>query len=393
MPLEFDHREKLVQVLSAEALAAAGSTQDFFIALVKAAKLSKPFLKQAIALPKGHDSDADVRAILEWADNKGGNPQDSRFTVLGSVLTPLLSTLGLEDAGLVVAIVVKYQLYRDLKLLENLMVTYQVPLLASPPSVAFPSSMAPVLISPDFTWDDRAEDYTQLQGLLQQRRVTFLDVGFLQKAIQQAAAVCRIELLDRQDPTKRRAIGTGFLVTENRILTNYHVLAPEQGANMNAYVDRLEVSFGRFSISESERQPTQTFKLAAQPILKSSPTADLDYVLLQLEDRITLAENLQPARINPDYPTKDTGLNILQHPAGEVMKLALSPNGITRVLQDKGLLHYISDTAGGSSGSPCYDDDWRVIALHHAEKSGPAWVYREGVLMREIYREIEDWLG
>ena len=100
------------------------------------------------------------------------------------------------------------------------------------------------------------------------------------------------------------------------------------------------------------------------------------------------AENSKPALLNPNYPAVDTGLNILQHPEGSAMKLALSPNGITRVLRDKGLLHYISATAGGSSGSPCYDDDWRVIALHHAEKSGPAWVYREGILMREIYPEI-----
>jgi hypothetical protein len=73
MPLEYTHREKLVQVLSNEALMAAGGPQTFFMDLVKAAKLSKPFLKQAIALPKGHNPDADARAIIDWADNKGGS--------------------------------------------------------------------------------------------------------------------------------------------------------------------------------------------------------------------------------------------------------------------------------------------------------------------------------
>lgn len=384
MPLEYAHREQLAQVLSDEALMVDGGPQAFFRELVRSANLSKPFLKQAIALPKGRP-DADARALIDWADIKGGNPQDGRFAVLGSILTPLLPTLGLESASFVVAVIMHYQLYRDPTLLENLRVAYQVPLLAAP------LSAVPVSFGPDFVWQDRVEGYTQLQSLLQQRRVTFLDVGFLQKAIQQATAVCRLELPDRQDQTRRRGIGTGFLVAKDLILTNYHVLAPDRESDINAYIDQLEVSFGRFSPVDSGA--TQTFKLAAQPIVKTSPIADLDYVLLKLEGQILSAENLQPARLSSDYPAEDTGLNILQHPEESVMKLALSPNGITRVLKDKGLLHYISDTAEGSSGAPCYDDDWRVVALHHAEKSGPAWVYREGILMREIYREIEQWLS
>ena len=29
-------------------------------------------------------------------------------------------------------------------------------------------------------------------------------------------------------------------------------------------------------------------------------------------------------------------------------------------------LHYITDTARGSSDAPVFNDDWQVIALHHA---------------------------
>ena len=258
------HRERLVQILIAQSVNFGGTPQQFFIDLVKTTnpKLSTSFLMQAIALPKGNSPGADARAIVDWADNKGIYPQDSRYTVLGILLTPLLPSLGLEDASFIVALIFHYRLFREPGLLEPLTTTYQVPLLAtSTPDSAPPSG-------PDFLWDD-PRDYTELQTLIQQRQVTFLDVGFLQQAIQQATAVCRIELPDAQDATKRRFIGTGFLVALDLVITNYHVLAPEKDADIKAYVNRLELNFGHLSTSDQLATLTQPIRLAEQPIIKA----------------------------------------------------------------------------------------------------------------------------
>ena len=57
-------------------------------------------------------------------------------------------------------------------------------------------------------------------------------------------------------------------------------------------------------------------------------------------------------------------MNIIQHPNGERKRLAIRENLLIDVLPD--FLHYQSDTAPGSSGSPVFSDMWEVVALHHS---------------------------
>jgi hypothetical protein len=57
-------------------------------------------------------------------------------------------------------------------------------------------------------------------------------------------------------------------------------------------------------------------------------------------------------------------VSIIQHPEGKKKQLALRENQIVDVLDN--FLHYKTDTAPGSSGSPVYNDQWEVVALHHS---------------------------
>src|SRR5919112_606184 len=57
-------------------------------------------------------------------------------------------------------------------------------------------------------------------------------------------------------------------------------------------------------------------------------------------------------------------LNLIQHPNGETKQLGLRENQLLDVLEE--FLHYETDTAPGSSGSPVYNDRWEVVALHHS---------------------------
>ena len=55
---------------------------------------------------------------------------------------------------------------------------------------------------------------------------------------------------------------------------------------------------------------------------------------------------------------------IIQHPSGERKQLALRENQVVDVLDN--FLHYRTDTSPGSSGSPVFNDQWEIVALHHS---------------------------
>jgi Trypsin-like peptidase domain len=57
-------------------------------------------------------------------------------------------------------------------------------------------------------------------------------------------------------------------------------------------------------------------------------------------------------------------VTIIQHPSGQRKQIALRENQIVDVLEN--FLHYRTDTAPGSSGSPVFNDQWEVVSLHHS---------------------------
>ena len=61
-------------------------------------------------------------------------------------------------------------------------------------------------------------------------------------------------------------------------------------------------------------------------------------------------------------------VNIIQHPLGEMKQVIIRENKLVDLPPQPldTFAHYEGDTEPGSSGSPVFNDQWEVIALHHS---------------------------
>jgi V8-like Glu-specific endopeptidase len=68
--------------------------------------------------------------------------------------------------------------------------------------------------------------------------------------------------------------------------------------------------------------------------------------------------SLDPAR----PPEEGDRVYIIQHPEGLPKQIGMHRNLVVHV--DDRVVQYLTDTKGGSSGSPVFNDRWGVVALH-----------------------------
>ncbi|PSB02774.1 effector-associated domain EAD1-containing protein [Merismopedia glauca] len=224
----------------------------------------------------------------------------------------------------------------------------------------------------EFEWRGPTDDL-ELQSFLRPQPQLW-DMAFLKHGVDRAAGVCRIEIEARQ------AIGTGVLVKQDLLLTNYHVY---EAAGLDA--SRLRLAFGSMTgMEENER----IFQLADHPVVHYSPTNKFDYVLFRVEPRIWQADAIRPVSYVQTSPPKGSSVHVVQHPDGDAMKVAFGTNGVTGVYEEEGLIQYVSQTSNGSSGSPCFNDLWQLVALHHAQRATTFRVVCEGILFSKIYPQI-----
>lgn len=372
-----EDKDRIKEVLMKQAVEAppALGPAGYFRDLVKQSNLPPQWIASRLiwtGVPR-----TDARDLIDWALSQGTNPADPSFHTLGSLLQPTLENLGLEDQRTVAATIVAHGLYTDKKLIEELASRYQVPL---PP----PTDRAVTETGPAFAWRG-PEDDIQLQSWLKPPP-DFFDVGFLKRGIERAAGICRIELPDGRT-------GTGFLIAPDLVLTNYHVFKLLPGDDLQNNIAQATFRFGALTAAGGNEAKGHVVNVASKEPISSSPVAQLDYVLLRLDQAVKKIEGIAVLPFTVATPAVKSGLNILQHPEGKALMIALSANGVTDVLADAGLFQYVTNARGGSSGSPCFDDDWNVVGIHHAERSKVFGAIREGILFSHVHNAVSKFLS
>jgi endonuclease G, mitochondrial len=154
--------------------------------------------------------------------------------------------------------------------------------------------------------------------------------------------------------------GTGWLRTPERIITNHHVIkAREQtepqpsNADLKLQSERTKVRFD-FDADGAEGEVVNVEALEAY-------NPDLDYAVLRLVKPV----GRTPLACAKTLFTKGDGyraVNIIQHPDGGYKQIAIRNNLVTATSATD--VRYFTDTRRGSSGSPVFDDQWQVVALH-----------------------------
>ena len=202
-----------------------------------------------------------------------------------------------------------------------------------------------------------------------------------------------------------QGLGTGFLLrgkdlqeslgNELVLLTNYHVVSDSAGSAMRPYQAKAI-----FEALDGGKKVFQDLKLHW-----SSPVDQLDATVLRFSeaDQKILEELVKGVELYPlseDLPQVASPptekVFIIGHPGGNTLTLSLFDNVL--LYHDKvSKLHYRASTDFGSSGSPVFNDQWSLIALHHGAvsnrripDSNETYDANEGIWIQAIRKKIAE---
>lgn len=212
-----------------------------------------------------------------------------------------------------------------------------------------------------------------------------LPIRFLELGQRAARAVGRI-VVPNVDP-RGDMLGTGFLIAPGLLMTNHHVLEEP------FWAEAARVEFNAEEDLRGRPAVPEIFELDPQRAFFADK--ELDYAVVAVRPR-----SLGGASINLFGYIRtfiETGkikegeyANIIQHPNGRSKEISCRfnkildyhPNAPTTT-PDGRFLIYDSDTEGGSSGAPIFNDQWYLIGLHHSGVPRTAVVDGKTVILRK----------
>ena len=181
-------------------------------------------------------------------------------------------------------------------------------------------------------------------------------VSYLTRGAIAARAVARIELRGGQG-----GYGTGFLIAPNLLITNNHVL-PTAAIAASAMV---QFSY-EVNLDDAPIFPVN-FRTDSNTLFFTSK--ELDFSIVAVEGTaegggIKLDEfGCLPLLDVTGKASDGEWLTIIQHPDGARKQVCVRDNQLLE--RGDNVLWYTTDTKPGSSGSPVFNNDWYVVALHH----------------------------
>lgn len=207
----------------------------------------------------------------------------------------------------------------------------------------------PMEAVPAEAWEGPTES-GQLERILG-KQSTLLPINFLEKGVQLSRSVGRIVLADGSR-------GTGFLVANNLLITNNHVVPTVEVAA------KARVEFNFQQTVEGREAAVESYGLDPTAVFLTSPREKEggdDWTAV----RVAGNPNAQwgAVTLGKAAPSVGDRAIIIQHAGGGQKQIAFDHNVIVAVTERR--VQYLTDTLEGSSGSPVFNTEWELIAVHH----------------------------
>lgn len=215
-------------------------------------------------------------------------------------------------------------------------------------------------LSPDI---DKASNWVKVEEdtfeVLTMRVSSLLPISFLERGVAASRSVAKIEIKNGSV----LEVGTGFLFkiqggNDLFFITNFHVI------NNKANIEHTKIIFNFEEDANGESKASKSFRIDADGPWLTSPVIELDTTIFKLIPDGEALNQFGFLTLKKTDVKKNDFVNIIQHPAGQMKQISLYHNIVTSAGERE--IQYLTDTLKGSSGSPVFNSNWEIVALHHS---------------------------
>lgn len=202
-----------------------------------------------------------------------------------------------------------------------------------------------------------------------------------------------------------RRMGTGFLLEGGDLnqryagkavfITNAHVVGGDQAIPAAKATVTFELAEGNDAVPKHHRIESVLFLSPMGHFgVPRSDDEELDTAAALLQDVPHSAPCLKAAQRLPMVTAK-TRAFVAGHPLGAGLQVSLHDSQLLDFDDYERLVHYRTPTDPGSSGSPVFNENWEVIALHHGGSRRMSRLHgngdyeaNEGIAIKAIQRKL-----